>query len=141
MVKSSTKSISGNTSAKSGRGKVKKQAAKALPSTSRKTAVKTANPDIDLAATIKLGPVLDLMAATTLKDELLDLAAISNGLIVNAADVEVVATPCVQVLVAAGQTVEERGQKFSIDETPPIMLSAFKDLGLASVLERWSTMK
>ena len=63
------------------------------------------------------------------------------GLEIDAVDVDTITTPCIQIIVAAGLTVEERSQTFSIVNATPTCHAAFEDLGLASEFERWSNSR
>ena len=95
----------------------------------------------DLASTIKLGSVMDLSTAAALKGEILEVIDAANGMGVDAAEVESLTTPCVQILVAAGLAMEQRDQDFFIDNATPAVRAAFQDLGLGSSFERWSKTK
>ena len=55
-----------------------------------------------------------------------------------AARVESIATPGIQILVAAGLTFDSEGRPFRITQPSAPLKSAFADLGLRSALERWS---
>ena len=97
--------------------------------------------DRDLASVIKLGSVMDLSMAAALKSDILEVIDAANGMGVDAAEVESLTTPCVQVLVAAGLAMEQRDQDFFIDNATPAVRAAFVDLGLGSNFERWSKTK
>lgn len=84
---------------------------------------------------------MDLVAATSLKEEFLGVVEVANGLEVDADDVETIATPCVQILVAAGKVLEAREQSFTINKSSEVLQGAFEDLGLAAEYERWSEAK
>ena len=95
----------------------------------------------ETATVIKLGPVMDLLAATDLKDDILEVLGVANGMGIDAAEVETLTTPCVQVLVAAGHAMAKRGEEFSIDNPTPAVRAAFEDLGLSPDFGRWSDTK
>ena len=93
------------------------------------------------AVTITLGPAMDLVAATALKDDFLEVTGAANGMGIDAAEVKILTTPCVQIIVAAGLAMAERKQDFSIDNASHAVRAAFEDLGLRSEFGRWSTPK
>jgi anti-anti-sigma regulatory factor len=98
----------------------------------------SAPPANGLASTIKLGPVMDLVAATALKEDILEVIGADNGMEIDAIDVVTITTPCIQVIVAAGLSAEERSQAFSIVNATPNCHAAFEDLGLGAQFGRWT---
>lgn len=91
-----------------------------------------------LPSTIKLGPVMDLVAATPLKEDILEVIGAENGIEIDAVDVVTITTPCIQVIVAAGLSVEGRSQAFSIVNATATCHAAFVDLGLGAQIGRWT---
>lgn len=60
------------------------------------------------------------------------------GLEIDGSAVELIATPGIQILVAAGLTFDREGRPFQITQPSSPLKNAFADLGLRSALERWS---
>jgi chemotaxis protein CheX len=80
---------------------------------------------------------LDLLAAEALKNDLLELLHKEGPLDVNASEVERVATPCIEVLVAAAAAFKDSGREFQISQPSSSLCDAFEALGLADRLEMW----
>lgn len=86
---------------------------------------------------LELPPILDMAVAGSLKVCLLEAVALAKPLVIDAAQVERLSTPCIQVLVAAGTALQEAGIGFSLHRPSEAFADAFNDLGLFSVLMRW----
>jgi chemotaxis protein CheX len=83
-----------------------------------------------------LRQVLDLTEARSLRDDL--MALLQNGTIVlDAAAVERMSTPCVQVLLAAGQAADAANSQFQIVNASDCFQAAVADLGLQSQFTNW----
>ena len=80
---------------------------------------------------------LDLLAAEALKNDLLALLHKDSDLIINGGEVERVATPCIEVLVAAAAAFGEGGRSFKIAEPSPSLCDSFEAVGLADRIELW----
>lgn len=89
---------------------------------------------------IPLPPVLDLLVAPQLKALLEALVAGVGDVRLDGAAVEAVSTSCVQVLLAASQSLRVHGRELALAEPSPQLRSAFDDLGLAAELERWESV-
>jgi len=80
---------------------------------------------------------LDLLAAESLKNDLLALLQKDGNLLINGAEVERVATPCIEVLVAAATAFDESGRSFKMAEPSPPLCDSFEAVGLADRIELW----
>ena len=80
---------------------------------------------------------LDLLAAEALKNDLLALLHKDGNLLINGDEVERVATPCIEVLVAAAAAFDEMGRSFKIAEPSPSLCDSFEAVGLADRIELW----
>jgi two-component system chemotaxis response regulator CheY len=74
---------------------------------------------------MKLPKVLDLSAAISLHEDILRMVQTAGGGRLNASDVEVLTSPCIQILLAA-----KRDAKIWIDQPSEAFVNAFADLGL-----------
>lgn len=82
---------------------------------------------------LALPPVLDLTAAAELKKGLLEALA-QPEVSVDAAAVQRITTPCLQVLVAAVRDVRAQGGVIKILNVPDSMLEPINTLGLSALL-------
>jgi len=80
---------------------------------------------------------LDLLAAEALRNDLLALLNNDGDLVINGVEVERVATPCIEVLVAAAAAFEDSGRSFKIAEPSPSLCDSFEAVGLADRIELW----
>ena len=87
---------------------------------------------------VALPATLDAGLASPLRDALARDCRTLPGLEIDGSAVESIATPGIQILVAAGLTFDSEGRPFRITQPSTPLKSAFADLGLRSVLERWS---
>ena len=84
----------------------------------------------------KLLPVLDITKAKDLQSNLLD--CIKNGsVLIDGSDVERIATPCVQLILAAARDCEAAGSPFRILNISEAFKAALVDLGLQPEFNRW----
>jgi anti-anti-sigma regulatory factor len=86
------------------------------------------------AAMFELPPVLDLPAAHDLSIRLQEVIAVSNHLVLDAANVQRFTTPCLQVLAAAALPDASGNRAISIRNLPDAMSEAVAVLGLSTAL-------
>lgn len=88
---------------------------------------------------VQLGLVasMDLRAAEPLLHSLHEILAQSGKVVIDAAAVDRLSTPCVQILLSAAQHMEQHGIPFVIRAPSDAFVSAFDDLGLFSFLMKW----
>ncbi|GLQ06964.1 STAS domain-containing protein [Sneathiella chinensis] len=87
---------------------------------------------------VNLPPILNLGAAETLREKLLPTLALGADVIVDAATVETLTTPCLQVLLSLDKSLTEDGRTLILTNPTPAVTQAFDDLGLEEVLKKWS---
>lgn len=88
--------------------------------------------------TIELVPFLDLVAATPLKESLVEAFDGHESIEVDGSGVEFISTPCVQLLLAAKRTSQTNCTDFIIKNMSEVMLSAFQDIGVDAELGQGS---
>jgi anti-anti-sigma regulatory factor len=86
---------------------------------------------------ITLGPVLDIRAAVPLRDGLQKALKRGKPLILDAAQVDRLSTPCIQVLLAAGKSAEGADNPMVLAHASDAFVAAFTDLGLFADLMSW----
>ena len=86
---------------------------------------------------LKLAATMDLRAAEPLLQSVQESLGMGGKVVVDAAAVDRLSTPCVQVLIAALQHMEQNGTPFVIKSPSDAFVSAFDDLGLFSFLMKW----
>lgn len=86
---------------------------------------------------VALPPVMDMAAATELKATLEAALVAGNAVRIEAGDVQRVATPALQVLVAAATSFGERGTGFAFGDCAPALTEAVGALGLGMSLGVW----
>ena len=86
---------------------------------------------------ITLGPVLDIRAASPLRDGLQKALKRGKPLVLDAAQVDRLSTPCIQVLLAAGKSVEAAAGRIVLAQASDAFVAAFSDLGLFANLMSW----
>jgi anti-anti-sigma regulatory factor len=86
---------------------------------------------------VTLGPVLDIRAATALRDGLQKALKRGRPVIVDAAQVDRLSTPCIQVLLAAGRHAESASCRLVLAQASDPFIAAFGDLGLFADIMRW----
>lgn len=92
----------------------------------------------DDAIQLKLAATMDLRAAEPLLQSLQEgLGMGGSKMVVDASAVDRLSTPCVQVLIAGLQHMEQNGTPFVIKSPSDAFVSAFDDLGLFSYLMKW----
>ena len=82
---------------------------------------------------VQFPPAADLSAARPLADDLQAAIARAGGATIDASQVDRIATPCLQVLIAASRSGAIRLRKPS-----EAFSDAMRDLGLEHLLEEWS---
>jgi chemotaxis protein CheX len=83
-----------------------------------------------------LPPILDLTQAKSLHENLTVLLG-RHTLILDAAAVERMSTPCAQVLLATGRAAIAAGASFLILNPSAVFGTALTDLGLQSEFSKW----
>jgi chemotaxis protein CheX len=83
-----------------------------------------------------LANMLDLTQASHLRDEMLRLAG-EPGIVLDAAGVERMSTPCAQILLAAGRTARASEKSFKITNASEVFRTAITDLGLQAEFGNW----
>lgn len=86
---------------------------------------------------VTLGPVLDIRAATALRDGLQKALKRGRPVIVDAAQVDRLSTPCIQVLLAAGRDAGTGSCRMMLAQASDPFVAAFSDLGLFADLMSW----
>ena len=87
---------------------------------------------------INLGPVLDIRAAEPLKDVLRKALSKGKPLAVDAASIERMSTPCIQVLIAAATAMKDTDTAFTLMSPSDAFIDSFNELGLFPVLKQWN---
>jgi len=94
-----------------------------------------ARPPIDLPA------ILEAADARGLLDDLLLAVDGGDEVVVDAHAVLDIATPCLQVLLAAGVKLAERGQMLILKAPSDAFVAAMEDLGLFAALMSWNVVE
>ena len=87
---------------------------------------------------INLGPVLDIRAAEPLKDVLRKALSKGKPLAVDAASIERMSTPCIQILIAAAAALKEADTNFTLMSPSDAFIDSFNELGLFPVHKQWN---
>ncbi|MFT6557610.1 STAS domain-containing protein [Sneathiella sp.] len=87
---------------------------------------------------LQFPPVLNLTAAEELKEKFTHSIVAQADLICDASDVTNLTTPCLQVIISAGKTMEQNGDTFTILNPSVPFIQAFDDLGLMEIYQKWS---
>lgn len=86
-------------------------------------------------AKLTLSPVLDIAAASELKQELLNAVASGGCINVDASAVQRITTPCLQVLAAAAKsTALAEGCRLRLHSVPHVLSETIRMLGLSETL-------
>ncbi len=85
----------------------------------------------------KLPAILDMRNTQDLRDRLLSALAVSSDLRLDGSETTQVATPGVQLLLAASQSAKAKGGKIIMTNPSPALEAAFLDLGVAAELTEW----
>ena len=86
---------------------------------------------------VTLGPVLDIRAAAPLRDGLQKALKGGKPIVLDAAHVDRLSTPCIQVLLAAGKSAEAAACRIVLEQASDAFVAAFSDLGLYANLMSW----
>ena len=86
---------------------------------------------------VSLPPILNLSVAEELREKFLQHIPLGSDLELDASQVETITTPCVQVIVAAGISIEDVGNKLAIHNPSTAFSDAFSDLGLNEYFAKW----
>jgi len=97
--------------------------------------------DIAARPPIELPAILEIADARGLLDDLLLAVDAGGEVIVDAHAVLDIATPCLQVLLAAGLKLAERGQMLVLKAPSDAFVAAMEDLGLFSALMSWNVVE
>lgn len=89
--------------------------------------------------TIPLPSVLNLGVAESLREQFVEHSTQQTNLIIDASEVETITTPCIQVLLAASHAMDETGGRFSVTAASESFETAFQDLGLNVIFNKWSS--
>ena len=92
----------------------------------------------DTETEIILPVILNLGVAEELREEFLSAIVPQSNLNIDAGKVETITTPCLQVLIAAGQFVEQDGGTVRISNPSTPFTQSFQDLGLNDIFDKWS---
>jgi anti-anti-sigma regulatory factor len=105
------------------------------PSGKKKSSKKSVNTD----GVIKLSTVLDISHSKEFFDQVTVLTKGKSKIVVlDAGDVERVTTPCVQIILSLGKTLEKDNRLLKIDRATDDMRQVFCDLGLEEQFNKWS---
>jgi len=72
-----------------------------------------------------------------MKSAFLEAITLGKKVVIDASAVERISTPCIQVLLSAVKTMDEKGLEFSLFSPTEVFVDAFNDLGLFPVLMKW----
>jgi len=92
------------------------------------------SPPVSAEGALHLVPALDLTRAESLHGELQSLAAAGTAMVIDGSDVEIVSTPCLQLLAAAAADARRRGVPFMLQPRSDVLQQAVEDLGLVMYL-------
>jgi len=87
---------------------------------------------------VNLQAALDLNNVHQLGEELIAATSQSGDLVIEAADVDRIGTPAIQVLVAAAFEAEREGRRVQFSRSEALE-TAFSDLGLSKQFAQWSS--
>lgn len=83
-----------------------------------------------------LPQMLDLVQAMHLRDDMMRLVA-ADSILLDAAAVERMSTPCAQILLAAARAAAASRKPFKITKASETFRTAIADLGLESEFSNW----
>ena len=96
------------------------------------------NTSEDTPGALLLPAVLDMAAAHSLRDILVEAVSLRADIVLDGAHVERVSTPVVQLLLSAARSAAAGSHDFLLTDPSPVLCAAFDDLGLSAELKRWS---
>lgn len=88
---------------------------------------------------VPLPNILNLSISEDLRETFVQHLTAEPNLVLDASAVDTITTPCMQVIVAAGKSLEESGNALSILNSSPAFTAAIDDLGLTDLFDKWST--
>jgi chemotaxis protein CheX len=88
-------------------------------------------------AILRLPSISDLTVAADLRQRLIEQSEEHRHLVIDAQDVERITTPCIQVLLSADRTFAGRQEPLSLSNPSQATRSAFAELGMQSLFEKW----
>jgi anti-anti-sigma regulatory factor len=90
-----------------------------------------------IEAAIALPAKLDVSSAVTLCAELKQAVSSTKNLVLDAANVEKLTTPCVQLLLSAAASLKAKQGTMKIQNLSGDMRAVFVDLGFSEQLNEW----
>lgn len=97
----------------------------------------TVNQPTETELNFALPNILSLGTAEELREKFLQNLVMGSDIQVNAQNVDAITTPCLQVIIAAGNSFEEAGCQLSIENPSDVFVTAFNDLGFGDLIEKW----
>jgi len=94
----------------------------------------------DEGTMVGLQPILDIRVADALKQTFLEAAEAGKPVTIDATMVERIFTPCIQVILAATEALEEKEVAFSFKAPTEAFVSAFDELGLFPTMMKWKVV-
>ncbi len=91
------------------------------------------------ASLVALPQDLDMLSSETLKMRLLELLDGDEPLAIDGSAVLRASSAPIQVIYAAGQSAKEQGRKLELHAPSDALAEAFRDLGLESEFQEWSS--
>jgi len=88
---------------------------------------------------VQLPDILNLAVAENLRDTFIQHLTVETRLTLDAQMVDTITTPCIQVIIAAGQSLEENGNSLAVINPSPAFTAAFSDLGFTDFFDKWSS--
>ncbi|MDH3659459.1 MAG: STAS domain-containing protein [Alphaproteobacteria bacterium] len=93
---------------------------------------------VDDVCQITLPRVLDIPAASDLRDTVLEMVDSEMTVTLRSDEVEQVTTPGIQVLLAVAAHVERKKARLTVAKPSEALVDGFSDLGLFSQLMAWN---
>ena len=87
---------------------------------------------------ITLNPVLDIIAASNLKEQLVEKIDNEGDVIVDGGQVERIMMPCIQLIVAADIILSKKQSEIKLINASDELVCALKDSGLEKQYSKWS---
>ncbi|MGI9508148.1 MAG: STAS domain-containing protein [Geminicoccaceae bacterium] len=93
---------------------------------------------VDDVCRITLPSILDIPAASDLRDAILESVEPEMTVAIESGAVEQITTPGIQVLIAVAAYVERKKASFKMVKPSDVLIDGFSDLGLFPELMSWS---
>ena len=90
------------------------------------------------ADAIRLEAVMDLTMADSLRNQFMERLSLTGNVSVDASAVDVMTSPCVQVLLSAAQSLAKHGRKIDFISPSEGFVATFDELGVSNSHEGWS---